>query len=590
MDICYNKRLKLKIGITMKKVLSLLTFALLLNAAETSCYTVQLLSEKTSTDSIERLLNASYPEDCKVLEVGENIAVRCGCYDGYSIAKAELPYFGDAYPGAIITTSYKGRFKEITKTVKEAPIAPPIVEAKETVQVVNEPIQLQVTKKSSTKKVKKVVYSANALSLENAIEKLKQNNLEIQGATHDVNAAKADETTASGNHWGKLDFIQDVARSNDAGNVFGFKLTSREASFGDFGFSEFDGTNPNILDVQPADLNYPDDRNYFQSKLKYELPIFTGFQISSYSDIMSSMTKMKTLEKKQLVNEKTYQLRKSYYDMALLSSSTTNLRVILDNILKLEDMTQNMIDVGYAKKVDLLEVKAKKGNVERLLVEMNSNKKLLYHYISFLLNEEVNEIILPTAEVVMPNASNEEILKNNLDIQRATTGLSVRNSMVDVSKSSYYPMVGAFGEIATADDSFLGDASDHKAYTVGARLTWNIFNGGIDGAKIEKSKLEQLKTKTQVQLARSGIALQIQKIRTEIASFNEEVNFLEKELALANEIYVNYEGRYKEKLTSMSNVIIKQSEQIEKILQLQMTKNKRNERIFALEKLANGEK
>ena len=65
--------------------------------------------------------------------------------------------------------------------------------------------------------------------------------------------------------------------------------------------------------------------------------------------------------------------------------------------------------------------------------------------------------------------------------------------------------------------------------------------------------------------------------------------FLEKELALANEIYNNYEGRYREKLSSMSDVIIKQSQQIEKILKLQMVKNERNERIFALEKLAYGE-
>jgi hypothetical protein len=40
----------------------------------------------------------------------------------------------------------------------------------------------------------------------------------------------------------------------------------------------------------------------------------------------------------------------------------------------------------------------------------------------------------------------------------------------------------------------------------------------------------------------------------------------------------------------MSDVIIKQSLQIEKILQLQQAKNKRTEKVFALEKLANGEK
>lgn len=442
---------------------------------------------------------------------------------------------------------------------------------------------------------------SNSLTLDVALDILKSENLEIRAASLDVDSAKAEAKTASGNHWGKLDFVQDYANSDDAGNVFGFKLTSREAEFGDFGFDEFfDAWNSGglatpagqqeLLTTKPDVLNYPQARNFFQSKLKYEVPIFTGFQISSYSDIMSSMTKMKTLEKTQVINEKIYEVRKSFYDMALLRDSTKNLNTILDNINTLEDMTKNMIEVGYAKKVDLLEVKAKKGNVERLIAQMDSNQKLLYHYISFLLNKQVTNIQTPSSEIPMPLCSDEDILNSNLDIQRAKTGLEVRKSMVDVSKSSYYPMVGAFAEVATADDTFLGDASDHQAYTVGARLTWNIFNGGIDSAKVEKAQLEHLKTQTQVQLAKKGIALKIAKTRTEIATADSEIISLQKELDLADAIYENYEGRYREKLSSMSDVIIKQSEQIQKILQLQIAKNKRNERIFALEKLANGEK
>ena len=244
----------------------------------------------------------------------------------------------------------------------------------------------------------------------------------------------------------------------------------------------------------------------------------------------------------------------------------------------------------------------------------------------------------------MPLESNENILDNNLDIKMAKKGLEVKKSMITLSESSYYPMVGAFAEIATADDKFLNEADDHKSYTIGARLTWNIFSGGVDAANIEKARLEYLKTKTQVQLASSGIELKIQKIKTEIESYNNDIESLKKELVLADEIYKNYEARleylktktqvqlassgielkiqkikteiesynndieslkkelvladeiyknyearYKEKLSSMSDVIIKQSEQIQKILQLQQTLNKRNERVFALEKLANGE-
>jgi len=434
-----------------------------------------------------------------------------------------------------------------------------------------------------------IVNASTPLTLSEALDVLKAENLSIKSATVKVDTAKLDIESASGNHWGKLDFIQDYANSNDAGNVFGFKLTSREATFGDFGFSEFNPSNPNILTVAPEVLNYPDSRNFFQSKLKYEIPLFTGFKISSYVDIMKSMAKMEGLKKDKVVNEKVYQLRKSYYDMALLRNSSENLTKILTNIETLQKMTTRMVEVGYAKKVDLLEVKAKKGNVKRLILQIQSNQKLLLHFISFLLNSKVDDIIVPDSEIAMPLYSDDDILQNNLDLKRASTGLEIREEMLDVSKSSYYPTVGAFGEIATADDSFLGDANDHKAYTVGARLTWNLFNGGIDSIKIEKSKLQHLETQIDLNKAKQGITLQIAKIRTEIETSDEEIVSLMQELDLANEVYRNYLGRYREKLSSMNDVIIKQSEQIEKILQLQAAKNKRNERIFALEKLANGE-
>ncbi len=427
------------------------------------------------------------------------------------------------------------------------------------------------------------------IRLNDAIMMLKTQNLEIKSASLDIKSAYADLDKTQGMNWGKLDFTQNFSRSDDAGNVFGFKLTSREATFGDFGFSEFDGTNPNILNVQPNDLNYPDSRNFFQTKLTYKLPIFTGFKLSSYEKIMKVMTKIKSLKKDQVIHEKIYQLRKSFYDMALLRESTKHLKKILSNIETLENTTKSMIDVGYAKKVDLLEVQAKKGNVERLISQMQSNQKLLLHLISFLLNQKIDDITTPTQHIKMPSITNDMILKNNLDIQQATQGLEVRKNMLKVSKSAYYPMAGAFGELSTADDSFLSDMDKHKSYTVGARITWNIFNGGSDSAEIQKSKIQYMKMQTQVQLAKKGIALKVEKIRTEIETVDYEIASLEKELALADAIYENYEGRYKEKLTSMSDVIIKQSEQIQKILELQIANNKRNERIFALEKISNGD-
>jgi outer membrane protein len=151
-----------------------------------------------------------------------------------------------------------------------------------------------------------------ALTLDEAIEILKQDNLEIKEAQLELQSNQAKTEQVSSTNWGSLDLILNVANSDDAGNVFGFKLTSREATFGDLGFADFSLTNPDILSVTPEDLNNPGSTNYFQTKLEYTLPIYTGGQISGYTDISRSMEKMQSLETDKTVSTKIYETRKAF--------------------------------------------------------------------------------------------------------------------------------------------------------------------------------------------------------------------------------------------------------------------------------------
>ncbi|MGB5964531.1 MAG: TolC family protein [Sulfurimonadaceae bacterium] len=439
--------------------------------------------------------------------------------------------------------------------------------------------------------------SEHDLTLNEAIEILKQDNLEIKAAQLELQSTQAKTDQVSSMNWGSLDLVLNAANSDDAGNVFGFKLTSRQASFNDFGFDEFlagmpglPGNAPELLATEPNNLNNPGSTNYFQTKLEYTLPIYTGGKISGYTDISRSMEKMQALETDKTVSTKIYETRKAFYDMALLKQAIENLTTINDNITTLEETTQFMINEGYAKRIDLLEVQAKRSNVERKLNEMRANEKLLYNYLSFLLNREIKQITVPDSEVKESALSTEQILERNVEIKQAETGLQIRKRMVDVSQSGYMPMIGLKANVQSSAinlDEY--DMVDNGSYTAGVQLNWNLFSGGSDSDKVQEAKVNELKTQTQVELAKKGIALQVNKIRTEIASFNYEIESLTKELELSTEIYKSYEERYKEQLASMSDLVIKQSIQIEKILALLEVQNKRNERVFALEKLANGE-
>ncbi len=433
------------------------------------------------------------------------------------------------------------------------------------------------------------------LDLNQAIKILKKDNLEINIAKFDEQIKDFEHKIALGHNYGKLDLIQLALRSNDAGNVFGFKLQSREANFGDFGAREFmnsqtpTGFPDSAYTTPPNDLNYPAARNNFQTKLKYELPIYTGGKLEQYGKITAALTKLSAMSMEQITNEKIYQLKKSFFDIYLLNSYLHNLQIIENNMNKLENMAESMIEEGYAKKVDLLEVQSKKANVTRMINQAKANKELVYHFVSFLLNAKVKSISGSYTKVMPETFAVKTILKRNIDIRKAKLGLKVTDMNIKLQEASNLPEIGAFAEYSSADNNFLNDFTKHDAYTIGMQFKWNLFNGGVSKNSIEKARVKNLKTKTQVELAKRGIVLNVEKIKTEIKNFDFSIDSLEKEIELTRTIYKNYLGRYQEKLVSINDVIIKQSLEIEKVLKLKEVQNKRSNKILELEKIANGE-
>ncbi len=73
------------------------------------------------------------------------------------------------------------------------------------------------------------------LSLDEAINIMKQSNLELKISKFNEQIKEYEAEATKGYKLGTADVIVEDAYSNDAGNVFGFKLKSREATFGDLG-------------------------------------------------------------------------------------------------------------------------------------------------------------------------------------------------------------------------------------------------------------------------------------------------------------------------------------------------------------------
>ncbi|MEJ2488984.1 MAG: TolC family protein [Sulfurovaceae bacterium] len=427
----------------------------------------------------------------------------------------------------------------------------------------------------------------NNLRLHDAIEILKRSNLELKSAEFDEKMKYYEAQAVSGMKFGKLDAAVSAMRSDDAGNVFGFKLQSREANFGDFGAGEFDPSNPDVLTIQPYDLNYPEARNHYLTKITYSIPLYTSGKIYEYSKIAKKLALMSKLDTKKVLQEKIYQVKKAFYDISLIEEYIKNLSLITRNITQLEQTVKQMKKEGFALESDLLEVQAQGAEAESMYIQAKLNRDLAYQYLSFLLNQEVSSIVTQKNNLATTKEiTRDDVIASNLDIQKAKMGLDVSKRAVSVQRANFGPSIGGFAEYGSADNEANFD-KDKDFYTVGVQLSWNIFNGGSDYSNLQRAKIEYLKTQKQVELAQSGIYLKTKKLQTEALSALEEIKSYQKQYKFASRVYSTYNERYKEGIVPVGDVLIKQSKKLEVLTKLLSVKNKYNTKIFELDMLLN---
>ncbi len=84
---------------------------LVANDKET-CYTVQLVSKHNSQKNFKLLDSMNYPDNCKLMQIGTNLTLRCGCYNKIIDAKENLSVLKKEYKDATLATTYKRRFNE----------------------------------------------------------------------------------------------------------------------------------------------------------------------------------------------------------------------------------------------------------------------------------------------------------------------------------------------------------------------------------------------------------------------------------------------------------------------------------------------
>lgn len=402
---------------------------------------------------------------------------------------------------------------------------------------------------------------SDTISFDDALNQTLLNNKKIKAKKLSIEDAKLNLKNANSYDYGTLKFNENIAKTNGALNVFAMKLMSREASFGDFGFSEFDNTNSNILNVKPNDLNNPDSRSNFETKLTYELPIFTGYKLENAKSmaklqVKANMAKF-SYDKKQLGLEvlKAYNgaVAAKYFINATKKAKVATLSFV--------NFATEMKKEGYITIIDVKQALVYDLKIDSLLLESKNKFSLAIEYLKFL---TTNNNISDVAGFVTINTSNVNLDVNQRDDYKwMKSNTNTMYKKINFEKSANYPTIGAHIEYGFNDNQ-LNNVSSKKDYYVAAiGLEYKIFDGFKNENDIQKARLAYKKTKNYLDYMKDGINLQVIKAKLNLNTKKAILKQKLKSLDLENEVLEQSNEMYKNQLIKMSDLLMQQAKQQE---------------------------
>lgn len=338
-----------------------------------------------------------------------------------------------------------------------------------------------------------------------------KNNKDLKNQELNIDLAKLDTKNIDSINYGKLSIEEEISRTNHAGHIFNSKLSSREATFNDFGADQFQGINS--LNVQPDNLNNPDDRNNFNTKITYDIPLFTGFKLSNQKDILKLQEKANEI--KYNLDKKTleFEVLKAYNSAVVAKEFVKALekaKVAITQIVKSADAFHKE---GLVTKIDANEAKVYEYNINSQLIEASNNFELALAYLRFLSSDDsisdVQSLENINFEIPNENLLYNQALENRDEIKMQDIHINASKKNIEVANSAYYPSIYSHLEYGFNDNKLtLDDEKDYYMALVGINLT--LFDNTRDIQK-QKSKIEYAKASLNNEKLKDAIKLELQK-------------------------------------------------------------------------------
>ena len=304
------------------------------------------------------------------------------------------------------------------------------------------------------------------------------------------------------------------------------------------------------FDIQPSIVN-----NY-NIKLSLQQPIFTGFKLSSTSNIAGynyeAQKQEYTKDEQQLILD----IKNAYWNLFKVIKVKSVVDENVDLIKAHLKDVKNFFENGISTKNDVLKVQVQLAEAQLRRIDADNGVKLarsnLNNVIGLPLSTDTqvqSDVTVEDETVPALDQLTEEAMENRPELKAMDLQLKAGESGITLAESNWYPQVYLSGNyyysrpnqrIFPAEDKFNG------TWDVSVGLSWDIWNWLAPSDQTKQAEAQYEQVKDGYKSLKDGITLEVTqnylnllKAKERVLASNQSVHQAEENYRVTNETFKN---------------------------------------------------
>ncbi|MCB0265493.1 MAG: TolC family protein [Calditrichaeota bacterium] len=381
-----------------------------------------------------------------------------------------------------------------------------------------------------------------SISLDEALAMSAKSNYQLRIAQAQYDEAKGQNLEAWSGFLPHFTISEQFVKSDDPVTVFGLKLKQGVFAETDFALSS---------------LNAPDAFENYTTEFKIELPLINLDAIFGKA-AAGMMAKAKQQGVERTRQAIAHQTRAAYFGLILTDQSRKAIDEALKSAQAHRDDAKAAYEQGIISQAEYLAAEVRLAELQEQQLLAENQVQNASDALRLILGMEESTILQPTDTLshiaLQPeNRKFESALLNRADLQAIHFYQKAASRNLLAKSSAWLPRLNAFGmQEWNAADAFAKDADN---YTVGVRLSWQLFDGLGHFGRRKQAAAQKHQASLQLQQA-------TQQARNEIGAAQRNLQVAEKRIAVAEQgvrqakqsLHIT-EQRYREGLEKTSDLL-----------------------------------